>query len=79
MWYKIFMLVGVPIVVIGWIAYWLYIHKIEQEEKGKPRDASKRLKESRGEVADWAKKMAEFQPPKRKKKAGTAPPGHDQS
>lgn len=65
--YKIFMLIMVPALVIGWIAYWWWMRKIEQEEKDQPKQESKRLTQTKTEVSDWAKKMAEFKPPEPKK------------
>lgn len=64
--YKIFMLIMVPALAIGWIAYWLWMRKIEEEERNQPRQVSKRLTQSKSEVSNWAQKMAEFKPPKRK-------------
>jgi len=65
--YKIFMLIAVPTLAIAWIAYAIWLHKVREEEKKRPRRVSQRLAKTHNELADWAKKMAEFQPPKRKK------------
>ena len=65
--YKIFMLITVPALAIGWIAYWLWMRKIEAEERNQPKQESKRLTKTKTEVSDWAQKMAEFKPPERKK------------
>lgn len=64
--YKIFMLITVPAVVIGWIVYWLRERKLDEEEKNQPKQVSKRLTQTKSEVSDWAQKMAAFTPPKRK-------------
>jgi len=64
--YKIFMLIAVPALVIGWIVYWLRERKIAEEEKNQPRKESQRLTKSKSQVSDWAQKMAEYKPPKRK-------------
>ena len=64
--YKIFMLIALPILAIGWIAYAIWIHKIREEEKKQPRQVSKRLQQTRSEVADWAKKLKDFKKPTRK-------------
>ena len=64
--YKIFMLITVPALAIGWIVYWLRERKIAEEEKNQPKKVSKRLTQSKSEVSNWAQKMAEFKPPKRK-------------
>ena len=61
--YKIFMLIAIPALIIGWIAYWLWQRKIEEQEKNQPKQVSQRLTKTRSEVTDWAKKMAEFESP----------------
>jgi hypothetical protein len=66
MWYKIFMLIALPILAAAWIAYALWMRKVREEEKQQPKVTSGRLQKTRSEVTDWAKKMAAFQPPKRK-------------
>ena len=67
------MLLAVPAMVIGWIVYWLWDKKMTDIEKSRPKPVSKRLEKTRTEVSDWAKKMVEFQPPKKK-----TPPEPDQ-
>ena len=73
--YKIFMIIGVIVVVGGWIAYAIWDYKQRQEEQKQPPQKSQRLQKTQGEIADWAKKMAQFQKPTRKPGAG----GTDQS
>ncbi len=58
--YKIFMLIALPLLAIGWIAYAIWIHKIREEEKKQPRQVSKRLQQTRSEIADWAQKLKGF-------------------
>ena len=67
MYYKIFMLIALPLLAIGWIAYAIWMHKVREEEKKAGRTISGRLKKTKSEVADWAEKMVKFQPPTRKK------------
>ena len=57
------MIIAIPTLAIGWIAYWLWTRKIEKEEKSRPKQVSKRLTQTRSEVSDWAKKMATFESP----------------
>ncbi len=64
--FKIVMIIAVVILAAGWIAYGIWIHKIREEEKKQPRQVSKRLQKSRGEVADWAQKLKDFKKPTRK-------------
>jgi hypothetical protein len=64
--YKIFMLIAIPLLAIGWVAYWLWDKKMTEIEKSRPKQVSQRLQKTRSEVSDWAKKMAEFQKPKNK-------------
>lgn len=63
MWYKVFMIIAIPALAIGWIAYWLWTRKIEEEEKNQPKQVSKRLTQTRSEISDWAKKMATSESP----------------
>jgi hypothetical protein len=65
--YKIFMLIALPALAIGWIAYVLWERKMREEEKKQPKQESQRLTKTKSEVSDWAKKMAAYQPPKHKK------------
>lgn len=67
MWYKVFMLIAIPALIIGWIAYGLWMRKITEEEKNRPKPQSKRLVKTKTEVADWAQKMKEYKPPKIKR------------
>ena len=64
--YKIFMLVAIPVLIIGWIAYWLYMRKVIEEEKKQPKE-SQRLTKTKSEISDWAEKMASFKKPEIKK------------
>jgi hypothetical protein len=60
------MTIGVPVVVLGWIAYFLWDRKMRKEEEKEPRPQAARVQKTKSEVSDWAKKMAEFKgPPKR--------------
>ena len=61
--YKVFMIIAIPALAIGWIAYWLWMRKIEEQEKNQPKQVSQRLKKTRSEVSDWAKKMATHESP----------------
>ncbi len=67
--YKIFMIVGLVVVAVGWIAYALWDYKLRQEEKKEPPKRSKRYRKSQSEVSDWAKQMAQFEKPKAKRQA----------
>jgi hypothetical protein len=61
--YKVFMLIAIPALVIGWIVYWLWQRKIKEEEEKQPKQESKRLTQTKSEISDWAKKMATFESP----------------
>lgn len=65
--YKIFMLIAIPILLIGWVAYWLWMRKITEEEKQQPKKESQRLTKTKGEISEWAQKMADFKKPEIKK------------
>jgi hypothetical protein len=62
--YKIFMIVGIVVLGIGWIAYGIWIHKVRQEEKNQPKPVSQRLQKTRSEVLGWAQKMKNFESPR---------------
>ena len=66
--YKIFMIVGLIVVGVGWAAYFLWDYKMRKEEAKQPKQRSERLLKTHGEISDWAKKMAEFQSPAPKKR-----------
>ena len=65
--YKIFMLIAVPALIIGWVAYAYWIRKVCEEEKEQPKQESQRLKKTKSEIADWARQMAQFTKPEPKK------------
>ena len=67
MWYKIFMLIAIPALIIGWIAYGLWMRKVIEEEKNQPKPQSQRLVKTKTEISDWAQKMAAYKPPKIKR------------
>ena len=66
--YKIFMLISLSALAIGWIAYALWERKMREEEKKQPKQESQRLTKTKSEISDWAQKMAAYQPPKIKRK-----------
>jgi len=66
--YKIFMIIGVIVVVGGWAVYLLWDYKMRKEEAKQPKPQSERLKKTKSEVSDWAKKMAEFKSPAAQKR-----------
>jgi hypothetical protein len=68
--YKIFMVIALPLLAIAWIAYLLWQRHLDELEKNQAKKSSHRLDKSRGEVADWAAKMASFKPPKRPSPGG---------
>jgi len=65
--FKIFMIIAIPALIIGWIAYWLWMRKIIEEEKKQPKKESQRLTKTKGEISEWAQKMANFKKPEIKK------------
>lgn len=56
------------LVVLGWIGYGIWDWRERKLEKQRPRERSERYKQATSSVVDWAKKMAEYQPPKQPKK-----------
>ncbi len=64
--YKIFMLIAVSALTIGWIAYYLWERKMRAEKVKQPKQESQRLKKTKSEVADYAQKLKNFKKPTRK-------------
>ena len=64
--YKIFMLIALPIIGIGWIGYAIWLHKIRKEEKTEGKPVSERLTTTRGAVSDWAQQMKNVESPREK-------------
>ena len=67
MWYNVFMLIAVPALIIGWVAYAMWIRKIREEEESQPKPRSQRLVKTKTEISDWAQKMKDYKPPKIKR------------
>ena len=65
--YKIFMLIALSVLAIGWAAYAIWIRWVIKQEKSQPKKESQRLQKTKSEISDWAKQMAQFKPPERKK------------
>jgi hypothetical protein len=61
------MLIAIPAVIIGWVAYWLWMRKIIEEEKKQPKKVSQRLSKTKNEISDWAQQMANFKKPEIKR------------
>lgn len=61
------MLIAIPALIIGWVAYTIWMRKVIEEEKKQPKQQSKRLKETKSEIADWAQQMANFKKPEIKR------------
>jgi len=76
--YKIFMLIALPAVAIGWIAYVMWDRKMREEEKKQPKPQSQRLKKTKSEISDWAQQMAAYKPPPRKKFSDDEPEDQQQ-
>ena len=72
------MLIALPALAIGWIAYALWMRKVLEEEKKQPKKESQRLTKTKSEISDWAQKMAAYQPPKIKKKYSDEEPEDQQ-
>jgi len=64
--YKIFMIIALPALAIGWIAYMIWIRKVREEEKKMPKQESQRLRKTKSEISDWAQQMANFKKPTHK-------------
>ncbi len=76
--YKIFMLIALPALAIGWIAYVMWERKMREEEKNRPKPQSERLTKTKSEISDWAQQMAAYKPPPRKKYSDEEPEDQQQ-
>jgi hypothetical protein len=64
--YALLMIIGIPVVILGWVAYFIWDYKQRKEEEKLPKPASAKVQKNKSELSDWAKKMADFKgPPKR--------------
>ena len=77
--YKIFMLIALPALAIGWIAYVMWERKMREEEKKQPKKESQRLTKTKSEISDWAQQMAAYKPPPRKKYSDEEPENQQQN
>jgi hypothetical protein len=57
----------------------MWVRKIREEEKQRPKPESQRLTKTKSEISDWAKKMAAYQPPKRKTSGDEQPESQQQN
>ena len=76
--YKTFMLIALPVLAIGWVAYALWMRKVLEEEKKQPKPQSQRLTKTKSEISDWAQQMAAYKPPPRKKYSDEEPEDQQQ-
>ncbi len=60
------MLIAIPALIIGWVAYAYWMRKVCEEEKKQPKQESQRLQQTKSEVADYAQKLKDFKKPTRK-------------
>jgi len=60
------MLIAIPALIIGWIAYAYWMRKVLEEEKKQPKQISQRLQQTKSEVTDYAQKLKDFKKPTRK-------------
>lgn len=57
--YKIFMIVGIAVVVFGWICYGIYNFIMDRREKKQPQQ-SQQLQQAHDSMSEYAKKMSGF-------------------
>jgi len=60
------MLIAIPALIIGWVAYAYWMRKVLEEEKKQPKQISQRLQQTKSEVTDYAQKLKDFKKPTRK-------------
>jgi membrane protein required for beta-lactamase induction len=62
-------LIAAGLLVVCWIGYAIWTWRQRKLEKEQPRERSQRYKQAESSVADWAKQLAEFKPPKHQRPA----------
>jgi len=59
-------IIGAIVVAVGWIAYGIWVlieRRREAKEPGSTRPVSEKKQEFKSSIADYAKKLAEFEKP----------------
>ena len=59
--YKWFMIIGLAVVAVGWLAYAVYNYIQNQREKKIPKARSQKYEQAQQSMAEYAKKMAKFE------------------
>ena len=61
--YKIFMLIMIPVIFLGWLGYWLWdkrMTKLEQEDR-KNRGGTDHLRSVNDSFKDYAEKLTKYE------------------
>ncbi len=58
--YKWFMIIGVAVVGLGWLAYGIYSYIADRQGKKHPKARSQKYEQAQQSMAEYAKKMANF-------------------
>jgi len=59
--YKWFMVIGLSVVGLGWIGYAVYNYIQNRREKKVPKARSQKYEQAQQSMAEYAKKMAQFE------------------
>ena len=59
--YKLIVIGGGAVIVLGWIAYGIYTYLENKKEKNMPKRRSQHFNKVKNSFDDYAKKMAEFE------------------
>jgi hypothetical protein len=66
--YKYFVIIGITVVALGWIAYGIYEYIARKREDELPPKRSERYNQAQNTMSEYAKKMAEFEKKRHDKK-----------
>jgi hypothetical protein len=58
--YKWFMIIGIAVIGLGWLAYGIYSYIADKKEKESPKARSQKYEQAQQSMAEYAKKMADF-------------------
>lgn len=59
--YKWFMIIGLAVLGLGWLAYGIYNYIENQREKKLPKGRSQKYEQAQQSMTEYAKKMAKFE------------------
>ncbi len=59
-WYKYVMFIGIPLMIVCWVAYYIYNYIMDQREKKNPPQRSEKLQQAQSSMSEYAQKMKDY-------------------